>query len=254
MRATKLHLVDSLIRTRQPRRSLDNPGLRHQERPSLREQVAAVCYRLRGARIQFLLVQTRKKRWTFPKGCIEPGLTYAQSAALEAFEEAGVHGRLEDVSFAHYTRQKRGKDSQTNGAEIAIHCYLCEVLSLEPPQEINRNPTWFYPEKAKLCLKADRKSGNGEEISRIIDRAVSRIERLRKKVGFNGDALHRVDFEASEIKTRRMVASAAFADYIRGKKENFDYPAALRLALNSDKRRLLRLGPAPPSSSANQKS
>ena len=52
------------------------------------EQVAAVCYRVRMGVIEFLLVQTGKGRWIFPKGGVEPGLTHAQAAALEAFEEA----------------------------------------------------------------------------------------------------------------------------------------------------------------------
>src|SRR5271168_1348599 len=73
------------------------------------QQVAAVCYRVRGTAIEFLLVQTRGSgRWTFPKGSAEPGLTHAQAAALEAFEEAGVHGRMEETSFASYVRRKSG--------------------------------------------------------------------------------------------------------------------------------------------------
>src|SRR6266516_7131105 len=71
------------------------------------QQVAAVCYRIRGSGIEFLLVQTRGGRWTFPKGGVEPGLTHAQAAALEAYEEAGVHGRMDESSFTHYTRRKR---------------------------------------------------------------------------------------------------------------------------------------------------
>lgn len=75
------------------------------------EQVAAVCYRVRGGEIEFLLVRTRGSgRWTFPKGSAEPGLTHAQAAALEAFEEAGVHGRIEEASFARYVRGKRGSE------------------------------------------------------------------------------------------------------------------------------------------------
>ena len=71
------------------------------------EQVAAVCYRVRGSDIEFLLVKTGKGRWIFPKGSVEPGLTHAQAAALEAFEEAGVHGRMEEASFARYIRRRR---------------------------------------------------------------------------------------------------------------------------------------------------
>ena len=46
-----------------------------------REQVAAVCYRFGERGLEFLLVQTRGGRWTFPKGGAEPGLTHAQAAA-----------------------------------------------------------------------------------------------------------------------------------------------------------------------------
>ncbi len=72
--------------------------------------MAAVCYRVRAGEIEFLLVQTGKGRWIFPKGSVEPGLTHAQAAALEAFEEAGVHGRMEEASFTRYVR-RRGEDA-----------------------------------------------------------------------------------------------------------------------------------------------
>ena len=71
------------------------------------EQVAAICYRVGDAGVEFLLVQTRgSRRWTFPKGCMESGMTRAQAAALEALEEAGAHGRMEAVPFARYTVRK----------------------------------------------------------------------------------------------------------------------------------------------------
>src|SRR5512135_46693 len=79
--------------------------LRGRQRGS--EQVAAVCYRVGRKGVEFLLVETRGGRWTFPKGGAEPGLTHAQSAALEAFEEAGVHGRIEETAFTQYVRPKR---------------------------------------------------------------------------------------------------------------------------------------------------
>jgi len=252
MGATRLQLLDSAVRTRHARER--SPRSRQPEKPQTREQVAAVCYRLHNTRVQFLLVRTRKGRWTFPKGCIEPGLTSAQSAALEAFEEAGVHGRLEEVGFARYILRKRGKLRQNDIIEVVTQCHLCEVLRLDPPQELNRNPTWFYPEKAKLCLKQDRKPDNGDELTRVVDRAVNRVQRLRKGIGWHDDALRRTEFEASEIKMRRLMASTAFAGYIRSKKRNLEHPGELRLALNIDRRKLLRLGPAPPSPGANLKS
>ena len=113
----------------------------HSGKPKACEQVAAVCYRFLDGAIEFLLVRTRRGRWTFPKGGLEPGLTHAQVAALEAFEEAGVHGRMEATRFARYTHRKGGDNG--SAATRVVYAHLCEVLRLEPPQEANRNPTWF---------------------------------------------------------------------------------------------------------------
>jgi 8-oxo-dGTP pyrophosphatase MutT (NUDIX family) len=156
------------------------------------EQVAAVCYRVHNNSIEFLLVQTRGGRWTFPKGSAEPGLTHAQAAALEAFEEAGVHGRMEEASFTRYVRRKRGP--QDSGApEIAFNAHLCEVLWLGPPQESDRNPTWFPADKAKRRLLEDRAPEYGAELARVVDRAAIRIQRLRNGTSAT-DALQKVHF------------------------------------------------------------
>ena len=120
------------------------------------EQVAAVCFRVRNGTIEFLLVRTRGGgRWTFPKGGAEPGLTHAQAAALEAFEEAGVHGRIEETSFARY-RRKPGdgerRASRSDDRRVAVNAYLCEVLRLSPPQEFKRDRTWFSVEEATAAV------------------------------------------------------------------------------------------------------
>lgn len=138
-----------------------------------------MCFRIRSAGIEFLLVQTRKERWIFPKGSAEPGLTHAQAAALEAFEEAGVHGRMEEISFTRYIQRKRRNMRRAAATELAVSAHLCEVLRLGPPEELNRNPTWFSPDKAKRRLREDRAPEYGAELARVIDRAVTRIQRLR---------------------------------------------------------------------------
>jgi 8-oxo-dGTP pyrophosphatase MutT (NUDIX family) len=143
------------------------------------EQVAAVCFRVRSTGIEFLLVRTRKERWIFPKGSAEPGLTHAQAAALEAFEEAGVHGRMEEVSFTRYIQRKRANMRRSAATELSVSAHLCEVLRLGPPQEFNREPTWFSAEKAKRRLREDREPEHGAELARVVDRAVNRIQRLR---------------------------------------------------------------------------
>jgi len=141
------------------------------------EKVAAVCFRVRAGAIEFLLVQTRRGRWTFPKGNTEPGLTMAQAAALEAFEEAGVHGRMEKVSFTTYARRKA--EAGRNALELLVAAHLCEVLRLDPPQESDRNPTWFSVERAKRRLRKNRAAVYGSELARVVDHAVARVKRGR---------------------------------------------------------------------------
>jgi 8-oxo-dGTP pyrophosphatase MutT (NUDIX family) len=156
------------------------------------EQVAAVCYRWRGDSIEFLLVRTRSGgRWTFPKGSTEPGLTHAQAAALEALEEAGVHGRIEEASFATYVRRERsrGKRSGENSGEreLAVSAHLCQVSRLSAPRETRRNRTWFSAAEARPRLREGRRSEDGAEFTRVIDKAVARIRRLQAETSIADD-------------------------------------------------------------------
>src|SRR5882672_10377516 len=160
--------------------NVDTKFFRLSKLRSLREtgQVAAVCYRMRGADIEFLLVQTGGGRWIFPKGCVEPGLTHAQAAAIEAFEEAGVHGRIEEESFSRYRVRRSGKRSS---GKQTVTAHLCEVLRLGSPQESGRNRTWFSAAKTKLRLREDRPAEEGNELARVVTRAVVRIGRSQNK-------------------------------------------------------------------------
>ena len=211
------------------------------------KQVAAVCYRVGSRGIEFLLVQTRGGRWTFPKGGAEPGLTLAQTAALEAFEEAGVHGRIEEVSFTRYLRR-----------ELAISAYLCEVLRLGPTQESKRNRTWYSAEKAKRRLREGRSSGDGAEFARVVDQAVNRVRRLgnaisRPAVEAKPDALREVHLEAlhgTGVPGRsHETAGASLARYMRRQPGDSGHSASVEFAVNAYLSRVLRgkvlrLGPA----------
>jgi 8-oxo-dGTP pyrophosphatase MutT (NUDIX family) len=214
-------------------------GLQSSRLSKTRQQVAAVCYRIRKRGIEFLLVKTRGGRWIFPKGGAEPGFTYAQSAALEAFEEAGVHGRIEEIPFARFFRHK---------TDAAVTAHLCEVSRLEPPQESNRNPTWFCAEKAKLRLLKNRTPEFGSELVRVVDRAEARIRRLHRDssprpvlAGLQKDALHEVRFEAFELgRVHGLAWSASYARYMR--REHPDLSAGPSLPPLGSNRPTLQLG------------
>lgn len=186
------------------------------------EQVAAVCYRLRHGAIEFLLIRTRGSgRWTFPKGSAEQGLTHAQAAALEAFEEAGVHGRIEKAPFTRYVCRKRQarKTSAISGRrELTVDAYLCEVTRLTKPKEINRGRTWFSGKEASRRLREGRRDDEGAEFAGVLEKAVARIQRLLRADNIVGcqaaraqvnDPLRKVQFEAS-MEAQRMAWTPAF--------------------------------------------
>jgi 8-oxo-dGTP pyrophosphatase MutT (NUDIX family) len=242
LRDTRLTVVRPQVRQAQIRENQageNQPRARFVRLSQLRklsacEQVAAVCYRKRGASLEFLLVRTRGgRRWTFPKGGAEPGLTHAQAAALEAFEEAGVHGRIEEASFARYVRRTRSGSSRkgSDEKERAVEAHLCEVLRLSPPVESKRDRTWFSVEETRQRLREGRKSSEGAAFVRVVDKAVARIQGQRGKSGrveggvqyedkdrsewdgFPKDALRKVRFDFAEAYGR--TEEPAFAQRIR---------------------------------------
>lgn len=162
------------------------------------EQVAAVCYRLREGGIEFLLVRTRRGRWTFPKGGPELGLTGPQTAAVEALEEAGAQGRIEEVCFIRYRRGKRAAGKESAAAQTVVNAYLLEVEHLGTPQELNRQPTWFSPNHAKLQLREDRLPENAAELAGVIDSAVRRIRRAHNSARRRPGPLPKVTFETDQ--------------------------------------------------------
>jgi len=138
-------------------------------------QVAAVCYRLNGPSVEFLLVNTSSGKWTFPKGRLCPSLSPSESAAREAWEEAGVLGRIEESHFGHYLDTKRtlGHDSLTR--EVRIAAFLLEVHRTEDPEESGRNPSWFSAHQARKRLAEGRPSPYSSQIAKMIDDAVDRL-------------------------------------------------------------------------------
>src|SRR5207244_10690899 len=100
----------------------------------------------------------------------------------------GVQAPREKAPAALYPRRKGGTLREPAAVEPAVDAHLCEVLWLGPPQESDRHPSWFSPEKTKRRLREDRTSGDGAELARVVDRAVARIHRLGRAFTC-GDAL-----------------------------------------------------------------
>lgn len=80
-----------------------------QRPPHFYRQSAVVPFRRKPGGVEVLLITTRRSgRWIVPKGIVEPDLSAADSAAVEAYEEAGVRGSVSGGPLGTYAYRKWG--------------------------------------------------------------------------------------------------------------------------------------------------
>lgn len=94
---------------------------------AFRQQSAALCFRYKGGgpEIEVLIVTSRGSRnWIIPKGWPVKKKTLAQSAAVEAWEEAGVRGKVLERPIGRYTYLK-----VLDGGEV-VPC-IVDVFQIE---------------------------------------------------------------------------------------------------------------------------
>ena len=88
------------------------------------QQAAAIPIRRRGIDdLQVCLIRKRLSAgaWGIPKGTVDPGLTHPETALKEAWEEAGVRGRLIGDALGTYRYEKVGRP-------LIVMLYVMEVL------------------------------------------------------------------------------------------------------------------------------
>jgi len=114
------------------------------------QQIAALCWRKRKGAVEVLLVTSREtRRWVIPKGWPMEGLADFNAARREAFEEAGVEGRMRREPIGQYFYEKRGK-KETLPVNVTV--YALEVVKKLKswPEAKERERSWFSPHDAML--------------------------------------------------------------------------------------------------------
>lgn len=109
--------------------------MRKPEKPSSREpdreprsQFAALPWRRNAAgEVEVLLITSREThRWVIPKGWPIKGVKSAKSAAQEAFEEAGVRGKVAKRPVGSYAYDKRLKNGRLQHVRVAVFALAVE--------------------------------------------------------------------------------------------------------------------------------
>jgi 8-oxo-dGTP pyrophosphatase MutT (NUDIX family) len=114
-----------------------------------RLQVAALPYRRDDSgRISVMLVTSREtRRWVIPKGWTMPGRRKRDAAAREAFEEAGVKGRVGSKAVGSFTYFKR-RAGHFELVFVKVYPLRVEHELDRWPEKDQRERGWFSPEEA----------------------------------------------------------------------------------------------------------
>ena len=123
--------------------------IRPEQKSDVRTQFGALCYRVNGDKTEILLVTSREtQRWIVPKGWASHGLTPAQSALTEAWEEAGVEGRAHDFCLGLYSYNKILGPEEALPCAVMVYPVRVVRLASDYPESGERRRKWFSQKKA----------------------------------------------------------------------------------------------------------
>lgn len=108
------------------------------------EQSAVIPYRIQNGQIEVMVITSSTgKRWVIPKGLIEPDMTPQDSAAKEAWEEAGLLGKVFPDLLGTYEYHKSGYTCQ-------VEVFLLQVQTVleKWPESSCRKRQWVSIPKA----------------------------------------------------------------------------------------------------------
>lgn len=110
-------------------------------------QVGAVCVDPETG--QVLLISSRGTgRWIIPKGWPMEGRSLAGAAAREAWEEAGVVGRIHRSEIGRYHYQKDQDEGFSVPVDVHVFSLTVRKLADKFPERHERERKWFSPAQA----------------------------------------------------------------------------------------------------------
>lgn len=115
-----------------------------------RLQYGALPYKVAGADgVQVMLVTSREtRRWVIPKGWPIKDCKPHVAAKLEAFEEAGVKGRIGKRPIGAYFYHKRLKSDAMVSCKVEVFPLKVRKEHEEWPERGEREGRWFSPDEA----------------------------------------------------------------------------------------------------------
>lgn len=119
------------------------------DKRDVRTQFAALCYRSVSGKTQILLISSRRTgRWIIPKGWPIDGRTPAACALTEAWEEAGVAGKVTGGCLALYTYLKEVGGPDPLPCAVMVYPVKVRALADKYPEAGQRKRKWMSPKRA----------------------------------------------------------------------------------------------------------
>jgi 8-oxo-dGTP pyrophosphatase MutT (NUDIX family) len=120
-----------------------------------RVQFAALCTCTYDGQDQVLLITSRDtKRWIIPKGWPIDGLSGAETALQEAWEEAGVRAdAVHDEPIGQFTYDKILKDGSAQPVLTNVYRISVRALADDFPEADQRERSWFSPAEAATLVQ-----------------------------------------------------------------------------------------------------
>ena len=116
-------------------------------------QVAALCWRRRQSDVEVLLITSRETgRWVIPKGWPIGGLTAAEAAAREAWEEAGVRGQVQAQPLGEFLYDKITGPAKAKRCNVAVFALEVGEVKDRFPEATQRKRSWFVPSEAAALV------------------------------------------------------------------------------------------------------
>ncbi|MGY4623271.1 NUDIX hydrolase [Bradyrhizobium sp. USDA 4486] len=121
-----------------------------------KKQFAALPFRLDNSELRVMLITTkRKRRWSVPKGSLIRNTSPHRTAALEAYEEAGVMGAIAKRALGSFKHRKR-KGERTRTMDVAVFPMKVHGRERWWPEKGEREAVWVSTKRAaRLVHKAE---------------------------------------------------------------------------------------------------
>ena len=114
-----------------------------------RQQIGALPFRFDDGQLRVMLITSRgTRRWVIPKGWPIRGLKPHRAAEREAYEEAGLKGRIEKIAIGTYAYEKRLATGIAVPCEVSVFPFQVTSQRQRWPEMGQRDGRWFSPEEA----------------------------------------------------------------------------------------------------------